>query len=226
MSNRPQTAHYVSRAHRANAEYGVELPSFTMTYASQDELVRIADAYAALPDFDGRAVYAWRALADETAAQFQAMARAGIVVHVEDEDPYTSAADMFADVERGVIRVLSTAVTGGHPYWTDEENDIFRAVHDVMGHAATGRGFDRHGEVAAFEHHRTAYSPLARMALATELRGQAAALAVTGEFPPQKVAVLPRELRDADLQFLCPVQRPGHVGDAVQRHLAGGLQLR
>jgi hypothetical protein len=91
--------------------------------------------------------------------------------------------------------VLSTKTTGGHPFFSDDENDMFRAVHDVFGHAGTGRGFDRHGEEAAYQSHASMYSPLARMALATETRGQNAALITGGgQFAEQKVALLPRRL--------------------------------
>jgi hypothetical protein len=36
--------------------------------------------------------------------------------------------------ESGTLKVLKTEVTGVHPYWSNETNDKFRAVHDAYGH--------------------------------------------------------------------------------------------
>jgi hypothetical protein len=160
----------------------------------------LADAYHALPSYDPAAEPAFRAMRDETVAQFSHMtsprSRGGLGINVEttDRDPYSGPAGMFNDLRDRRMRVLSTRTTGSHPFFSDDENDMFRAVHDAFGHAGTGRGFDRHGEEAAYQSHASMYSPLARMALATETRGQNAALITSGDFAPQKVATLPRRL--------------------------------
>ena len=57
-------------------------------------------------------------------------------------------------------------------------NDIFRVVHDVMGHGLAGGAgykgysFTPHGEESAWRHHLLMYTPAARMAMTQELRGQ------------------------------------------------------
>jgi hypothetical protein len=51
-------------------------------------------------------------------------------------------------------------------------NDIFRAVHDMFGHAQSGYEFGPRGELNAFLEHRTMYSPLAREAMTPETMGQ------------------------------------------------------
>lgn len=69
-------------------------------------------------------------------------------------------------------------------------NDMFRIVHDVMGHGLVGStepssepghegtepwkgySFGAQGEEAAYQHHRKMYTPEARMAMTQELRGQ------------------------------------------------------
>ena len=94
---------------------------------------------------------------------------------------------------RRTLKVLGTRVTGGHPFFSDDENDMFRAVHDFFGHAATGRSFDRHGEQAAYLAHSQMFSPAARPALTTETKGQNSSLILNGHFPDQKLAVLPAE---------------------------------
>ena len=106
---------------------------------------------------------------------------------------------MMADIrDNSHLSVLSTATTGGHPLLTNDQNDMFRAVHDAFGHAATGRGFDPHGEEAAFRSHYAMFSPDAQPAMATETRGQNSALNYGGPggtplegFAPQKIALLP-----------------------------------
>lgn len=96
----------------------------------------------------------------------------GFQHEVVDHDPYPTPQAMAADVAQGKIKTQATRVTGPHHTFTNEENDRFRAVHDVFGHAATGRGFDRNGEEAAFLSHRQMFPKRAIAALASETRGQ------------------------------------------------------
>ncbi|CAB4121961.1 hypothetical protein UFOVP20_32 [uncultured Caudovirales phage] len=58
------------------------------------------------------------------------------------------------------------------PYVGLNDNEKFRAVHDIFGHATTGSGFSRLGEEVAYGAHGQVYSPLAKIAAATETRGQ------------------------------------------------------
>ncbi len=109
----------------------------------------------------------------------------GVNVNFTDDDPYESPSAMAEDVGRGNIRIFKTESTGGHNFFTNEENDKFRAVHDVMGHIATGRGFTRHGEEGAFQGHLQMFPKEAHEALTSELRGQNASLIWGGDFPDQ-----------------------------------------
>lgn len=190
----------------------------------------VAAAYDALPAHDAAADLAWEAFSHETLSQANVLRSLGITWTVTEEDPYTRAAEMFADLRTGgSIRVLSSAVTGGHPLLSDTVNDTFRAVHDILGHAATGRGFDRHGEEAAYQAHAALYSPLARQALATETRGQnASMLRAGGIFPEQKIAALPAWARDVDALklsrgLLSPEEIDAARADAARDHAAQGL---
>ena len=96
--------------------------------------------------------------------------------------------------------------TGGLTY-----NQVFRAVHDVLGHAPEGYGFTIPGEENAWRSHSSMYSDLAKGALATETRGQSSWVgygkngddnlrAVEEDriedvvFPSQKAGLLPRDM--------------------------------
>jgi hypothetical protein len=122
----------------------------------------------------------------------------GINVEVTQHDPYSlgwaGGQDSDARVamdkdlrENNRVQVMSTEATGGHAYFSNEENDKFRAVHDVFGHHAIGRGFSRHGEEAAWESHRQMFPPEAHEALTSETRGQNSYLNYSGGkgFPDQ-----------------------------------------
>lgn len=152
----------------------------------------IAQNYAALPTFDPSATKHFDALQDDVLKQHDFMTnRLGIKTQITDHDPYNDVHEMLHDVNNNHrLQVLGTHVTGGHPYIPDDVNDKFRAVHDLFGHAATGRSFDRHGEQAAYLAHSQMFSPAARPALATETRGQNSALIYGGGFQPQKTALI------------------------------------
>lgn len=113
----------------------------------------------------------------------------GLTHEVVPHDPYASVQDLAEDVRTNRrVRTLATSTTatsGGPRYdgsdwqetptrqvFDDATNDKFRAVHDVFGHVATGRGFSRHGEEAAYQSHMQMFPQAAHAALASETRGQ------------------------------------------------------
>jgi len=176
---------------------------YQTTVANRARAVRIADAYDELPVDDPKAYKAYTALATEVEAQFDYMTKTmGIKVEFVDEDPYKTSREMFADVSKGTLKVLRTASTGSHPFFTDDQNDKFRAVHDFFGHAATGRGFGQDGEESAWVHHSQMFTETARAALTTETRGQNSWYNTRGKgFAEQKVALLPKEFWEVPKTF-------------------------
>lgn len=190
----PERGHATYLAYR-DAEQGSEEPHIRTAYATMREEVN--DQY-------------------EHMTRPAAQGGMGIRHVVTEHDPYPSSADMAADVGRGRIQTFSTATTGGHNYFTDEENDRFRAVHDVFGHAAIGRGFTRHGEEAAFRHHAQMFSDAALPAVASETRGQNSYLnfGPKAEFPDQtsKLIGLPGWARESG-----PLQPEQHRPPGTQR---------
>lgn len=159
-------------------------------------LTDLAHHYDALPEHDPAARSHFEAMGNEVDAQYEHLTnRMGIRVQVTDHDPYKDVHELAHDVTANKrIQVLGTHATGGHPFFSDTQNDRFRAVHDVFGHLGAGRDFDRHGEEATYQAHARMFTPHAVGALASETRGQNASLIVNNHFGPQRVAVLPQHL--------------------------------
>lgn len=120
----------------------------------------------------------YAAMRDHTVDQYQYMTSPaeqggmGIRHQVIDADPYKDPTELSKDLEQRQIKTFATKSTGGHSFFSDEENDMFRAVHDVFGHAGIGRGFSRHGEEAAYRSHKQMFPSEALPALTSETRGQ------------------------------------------------------
>jgi hypothetical protein len=201
-------------------------------------------AYGKLPDFDPGAVPAYHQMGEEVGRQFDHMTKPrskggmGIDVSVQDSDPYGAAGfdgpdgwkrvmpEMRNDVmNNSHMGVLSTRSTGGHPFFSNDQNDMFRAVHDTFGHLAAGRGVDRHGEEAAYQKHSAMFSPLARGALATETRGQNSALHYNGgAFQDQKVAIMPSRFQaPRNLHSLQFGEMAGAHKQAIEKNQDQGL---
>lgn len=162
----------------------------------------VARAYDRAGWLNIKDVHAWTILADETMALYDRVAQSIEVYPVTESDPYATALDMFRDIAQG--RILVSDVNHAHPVWSPEVNRAFRVVHDVIGHATTGSGFDWQGELRAWERHdSTVAHPLAKAALFTEAVGQVAWMLHpeygNGVFGPQKVATLPQWMQWVDL---------------------------
>ena len=172
----------------------------TIEAIPREQMVKLAAAYDSAPKDDLAAHESYKAMTEEVKQQYEMLTgKLGIKVDFVSEDPYKDVSELRKDlVENGHLAVLKTDTTvgssGAHPYFTNEQNDQFRAVHDAFGHAASGRGFDRNGEEAAYQAHRSMFSDKAAAALATETRSQNSYLITRGEFPDQKVALMPAEL--------------------------------
>lgn len=178
--------------------------------------VRGTEGGAAFQEYKRRAsqdpspetIKSYESLRGHISQQFDILTRpreqggAGINVEVTDTDPYESYEDMYRDVsDNSRLRVLSTGTTGSHSFFTDEENDKFRAVHDAYGHLATGRDFSRHGEEAAYRSHRRMLPKEAHAALASETRGQNSFLNWGGGgFPENKMVNLPDWMTGEDIE--------------------------
>ncbi len=156
-----------------------------------DFQMKVAKHYDSLPMIDDAARPSYAKFSDEIEEQFDHLKAAGVEMVTVNTDPYSNIAEGAADLAAtGKLKVLATTVTGGNPFLTDAVNDKFRFVHDIFGHMATGRNFDRHGEEAAFLHHGSMFSDEARPAMASETRGQNASLIANREWGPQRAALM------------------------------------
>lgn len=116
---------------------------------------------------------AYGQLMTEIKAQAQTLKDAGYSWEYVDKDPYKNSAEMLKDLrENHHIKVLKTAESQGHPLLSNEDNNLFRAVHDIWGHGVEENPFGPKGEENAFRQHAASLSPVAQRALATETRGQ------------------------------------------------------
>jgi GNAT superfamily N-acetyltransferase len=194
---------------------------------------RIAAAYDAMTDNpdDPLTKASYAALAKETMAQYQAAKAAGFKAEFwhpsKQEDPYLASPRLAVEDVRNNhhMWVYPTYAGYGSGEITDEDvqknpmlqgtgehwngipvtvNDVFRAIHDYYGHAKEGVGFRADGEENAWRAHASMFSPLARMAMTSETRGQNSWLnyGPHGEanrgartedtvFAPQKVGIMP-----------------------------------
>ena len=166
---------------------------------------------AARPGTDPLVVEAYRQLELQTDRQFATLTDpAGPyrmrVVSTSVATPYSDAGELIESVLAArTLEVTTSRADRPHPLLGGKAGSPyyrFRAVHDLVGHVATGYGFDADGEYSAWLVQRRLYTGLARWAAATELHGEISALWTTGEFAEHKAMLLdPR----AVAEFLAPV---------------------
>lgn len=131
----------------------------------------------------------YEALRGHIGKQFDTIQKSGLDISF-GESFYPNAPAMAEDLRKGKLAVSATTPDQSSAVFSDEENDKFRAIHDVLGHGATGRGFSPSDEYAAYEAHARTIPKQARRALFSEVVGQAAYWGVTGEFAPQTANVV------------------------------------
>ena len=147
----------------------------------------VFDAYAAkYPDlveqsgatnYDQLLESAYRQLAKETESQFRTLP-VNMSYHRGGEGTYKNSQEMLQDVygnrhlyvyQGGDPHDFLNAVD---PATGLNTNEMFRAVHDFYGHAIHGNTFGPKGEEIAWAAHSRMFSPLARLAMTAETRGQ------------------------------------------------------
>ncbi|HWF15564.1 MAG TPA: hypothetical protein VG244_05235 [Acidimicrobiales bacterium] len=156
---------------------------------------------------DALVVEAYRQLQVETDHLFTLLTRdtfrqAIRVVFTRYSQPYESDQELILAVRAiGTLELTSAATAGErlHPLLDCDFGgafDRFRAVHDLIGHAWCGYGFDLDDECAAWSAQDRLHNGLARFALATELYGVNAARGLVGEAPNLRALLLAPSTRN------------------------------
>jgi hypothetical protein len=152
-----------------NVDPAIKNKIFQDYIAKHPDLIKKSGA----TNYDELTQAAYQKMIQETKDQFDAMAGAGIKLSWDPTGSkgYKSSAEMLKDAAENKHL---TVFQGGepHPFVPQEANEKFRAVHDYFGHGTSGASFGPKGEELAYGAHSQMYSPLARLAAATETRGQ------------------------------------------------------
>ena len=131
----------------------------------------------------------WRSymsLGDVLTAQYDALREIGIEFVFVSGEPHNSSGSMFAEIAQRRLTVRKslgddyTDIEPDHPMaqWVLTAdgrmllNDVFRAVHDVLGHYAIRASIGQDGEAMAWLHHRSLLPRITHQALWCETRGQ------------------------------------------------------
>jgi len=132
---------------------------------------------AGAKNYDDLLEKAYRQLAKETSDQFDRLP-VSMSFHKSGEGNYKGAKEMAGDVH-GNDHLYVFQGGDKHDFLNQvdprtglNENEKFRAVHDLFGHAIHGNEFGPMGEEKAWGIHKQMYSPLAQMAMTAETRGQ------------------------------------------------------
>lgn len=157
---------------------------------------RIADAYEKMKHApnDPKVKAAYKAMADETLAQYQFVKATGLKVEAIEPgmaDPYPEGPkQVLEDLQKGHLWFYPTDQGFGssdldvsdNPLLAETAekigdrtllvNDVFRIVHDFFGHGIEGSGFGARGEENAWQSHMRLYSSRALPAVTSETRGQ------------------------------------------------------
>lgn len=147
----------------------------------------VFDAYAReMPDvvqqagaksYDELMARSYEQLAKETEDQFKLLPL-NLSYHRAGEGDYDSSKDLLKDIYGNKHMYV---YQGGDPHDFLNKvdpgtglntNEMFRAVHDFYGHALHGNQFGPKGEEIAWGAHSQTFSPLARLAMSSETRGQ------------------------------------------------------
>ena len=158
----------------------------------------IAEAFAAAPEHEERAVPSFKRLAQHIETNFPKVVSSYPVSFVSGQ-PYESAEEMASKVkDTGGMQISKDYNQPG--FFGDMENLMFRAVHDYFGHLKAKAhetdpskvtGFTFEGELRATNYH-TQMLPgsIAAHAVFTEVMGQASHFYYYGHFPDQKIVIL------------------------------------
>lgn len=160
-------------------------------YTFTDQLVPIAEAYSKAPLYEPKAAISFMALGRDSEHRAKALMQHLEITIVNNPEPYSSPEKMFDDIRKR--RKLEVSRAGlEHPIWSANQVISYRIVHDVLGHCASGGGFDWEGENRAFAAHAAIIPYEAQQALFTESIASSAYATYYRAYGPLKVALFPQ----------------------------------
>ena len=202
-----------------------ETPQYkAATFKSYDRLMPEVLQQAKAKNYDDLLEKSYLQLAKEVKSQFDALP-VSMSYYRGGEGAYKSSKELFEDIDkRGHMFVYR----GGDPHdflgQTDPDtglsyNEMFRAVHDYFGHAVHRNQFGPAGEEVAWAAHSQMFTPLARIAMSSETRGQNSLV----NYSPLN-AELKRDILDAESD-IAEAQLYGYGEDVVKRLKAARQKL-
>lgn len=148
--------------------------------------VEAANAYNDMEHSPGEVLDSYKVLTRYLVAQYNDLRSIGFRFTYVSGEPYRTSKAMFVDALHGVLTVRKSLgedyndLPDNHPMSIRVEtvdglmvaNDVFRAVHDILGHFAIRATIAPEGECLAWLHHRSLLPRTAHLALWCETRGQ------------------------------------------------------
>jgi hypothetical protein len=133
---------------------------------------RLTEAYEARPVLESSIKSSYDALNASNHKMYkQILSR--VDVEFVDDDPYQN----YKTMEDQVFKTKKLKIYKGgskHPFFSEEDNWIFRTVHDYLGHLAGKFSFSLQGELSAYNKHVRIAPVKARPALFCEVPCQIA----------------------------------------------------
>ena len=148
----------------------------------------VCNDYEAGKTFDSTATKYWDELS-KSCIKLKKLIEKKIKIVYTDYDPYPDAITMRKMVMKENIMKVWDGFKP-HPYFNEEQQLIWRAVHDYFTHILAKENFDLRGELKAYNTHSRLAPKSALPALFTEIPGIVCSYIVKNIFPKQKICVL------------------------------------
>jgi len=167
----------------------------TLEHIDWNEFAKLAAAvYEELPVLDKDAVKHWEEL-NRSNHIFYKRLTSNIKVEFINEpnlkgDIYPDQDTMKKEVKETGVLKISAYPPANHPFFSQDDLLIMRAVHDYIIHIEGDNPFGLKGEMRAANNHMRLLPKMARPALFTEYVGQVSWSIVHNKFPVQKVALM------------------------------------
>lgn len=160
------------------------------------QLKEIAEAYAKAPIYEPKAAISFMELGRDAVMRAKALTEHLDIIVVNNPDPYHDVQKMCDDVRKR--RKLEVSRAGiEHPLWSEQQALAFRIAFDVLGYCASGGDWGWEGTNRAFAAYAAIIPAEAQSALFTEILGQTAYATYYRAYGPQKVALFPQFVEEA-----------------------------